>query len=150
MTKIFWTVTKLTALMSAWVISMVLAIGSTFFMEKLGDLRGMLPSMPPSVLEAERQKGKAVQDKVKANADRSQRRTMAAAKRLPAEEFIDLFGVFGFFAGAGFVAYDLADICWEIHDQNELLAMIGEPLIANPFVEGCDAAGELVASATNE
>ena len=145
MAKLLWAFIKLTALLSAWVLSMVVDIGSTLVMDSLGDLRGMLPSMPPSVIDDERQKGKVLQDKVKANADRSQRRTMAAVKRLPAEEFVDLFGVLGAFAGAGFVAYDLADICWEIHDQNELLALIGEPLIANPFVDGCDAAGELVA-----
>ncbi|MDC0572920.1 hypothetical protein OAO91_05695 [Luminiphilus sp.] len=152
MKSIWWFITKWTAVLLVWVLSMVLAIGSTFLMNNIGNLRGMLPSLPLSVLElkdaeikkrgvelkAEKAKGQKVKNKIKINAERSRKRTMAAAKRLPAEELADLLGPLGLAAGAGFVAYDLTDICWELHDQNELLELIGAPLLDNPFVDGCD------------
>ena len=79
-----------------------------------------------------------VDNMVKRNATRSQKRVANAMKRLPAEELVDLLGPVGLLATGGFVAYDLADMCYEINDANDLLELIGQPLIENPISQNCD------------
>ena len=55
--------------------------------------------------------------------------------RLPAEEIVGLFGALALPATAGFVAYDIADMCYEINDANELLELIGQPKVGNPVID---------------
>ena len=76
-----------------------------------------------------------VDNMIKRNASRSKKRVAAAMARLPAEEIVGLFGALALPATAGFVAYDIADMCYEINDANELLELIGQPKVGNPVID---------------
>jgi len=89
-------------------------------------------------LEKSKKHQQKVDKMVKRNADRSAKRVANAMKRMPADEMTNLLGPLGLLAGSGFIAYDLADMCYEINDANELLTLIGEPVKENPISENCD------------
>ena len=86
-------------------------------------------------IDARRDHKTKVDNMIKRNASRSKKRVAAAMARLPAEEIVGLFGALSLPATAGFVAYDIADMCYEINDANELLELIGQPKVGNPVID---------------
>ena len=164
MKTILFFITKWGVLLSAWFLSIIITMSSAFLLDKFAHLGSLLNI--PSVhmkqkgyarnLEQKTRAGntrikkleadnlaqiehqKKVDDMIKRNANRSKQRTTAALARLGPEELSDLLGPFGLAFAGGFVAYDIADMCYEINDANELLDLIGEDLVENPISNNCD------------
>ena len=141
--KLLWFTTKWTALLSAWFLSILITLSSSALMTALGGIGSLLnlPSVhmqQKDKLEKTHKHQKKVDKMVKRNADRSAKRVANAMKRMPADEMTNLLGPLGLLAGSGFIAYDLADMCYEINDSNELLELIGEPVKENPISDNCD------------
>ena len=141
--RFLWFTTKWTTLLTAWFLSILITLSSGALMTALSGIGSLLNL--PSVhmkqvdkLKETKRHQKKVNKMVKRNADRSAKRVANAMKRMPADEMTNLLGPLGLLAGSGFIAYDLADMCFEINDANELLRLIGEPTKENPISDNCD------------
>lgn len=161
MKSVLWFTTKWGLLLSAWCLSILITLGSTFLLDAFGKFGSLLnlPSIPKmqqetikkqetriknqdtriknqrTEIDGRRQHKTKVDNMIKRNASRSKKRVAAAMARLPAEEIVGLFGALALPATAGFVAYDIADMCYEINDANELLELIGQPKVGNPVID---------------
>lgn len=138
-----WFATKWTGVASAWFLSIIIVMGTNGLLDVFGKFGSLLnlPSVhmtQKADLDAEKKHQAKVDKMIKRNANRSQRRIANAMKRIPADEITSLLGPIGLLAGGGFVVYDLADMCYEINDANELLELIGEPVMKNPISDNCD------------
>jgi hypothetical protein len=138
-----WSMAKVILILGAWILSIVVTMASTTLLNSLSSL-GSLVNLPSvhmkqkTEIDAQKRHAAKVKKMTTRNANRSQRRIANALKRLPADELVSLLGPIGFAAGGGFIAYDLADMCFEINDANELLELVGEPLVDNPISDNCD------------
>lgn len=143
----FWFTAKWGFLTSAWLLSILITLASSTLLSAFGNFGSLLnlPSIPKAQtwtinnqnaeIDALKDHQTKVDNMIKRNASRSKKRVAAAMARLPAEEIVGLFGALALPATAGFVAYDIADMCYEINDANELLELIGQPKVGNPVID---------------